>query len=349
MKRATFIYRAGLMGILIGILPPSILLAQGKKTNQDSAPASMVNWTGPKLRLAVMDINGSALRSQTSYQPSVVNATQSIPAPTDFARGMTEMLTTALTKTDKFIVLERAALEKLTGEQDLGAGGRVNPETAPKIGKIIGAQAIITGDITEFSYAQSGMGGKLNVLHGFGAKLDRVNAQVALDIRVIDAVTGQVITSHRSQGKASMSGVSADLTRGDQSFSAAAAENTPLGKATRQALEGVVNAIVAGMKNVRWSGKVIDVRGGMLYINAGSTLGLQPGLELDVYRQGEALVDPETGQHLGAPDVRIGSVIVQSVQPKYSVAKVSSGEKINSGEQIKRGDIVRAKGDAEKP
>jgi curli biogenesis system outer membrane secretion channel CsgG len=345
MKRTNYLCMASLIGILL----PGALMAQGKtnqgmprKEDKTSAPVSMSNWTGPKLRLAVMDINGSALRSQT-YQPSGVTSAQGIPAPTDFARGMTEMLTTALTKTDKFIVLERAALEKVTGEQDLGAGGRVNAETAPQIGKIIGAQAIITGDITEFSYAQSGVGGNFNVLRGFGAKLDRVNAQVAVDIRVIDAVTGQVITSHRSQGKASMSGVSADLIRGDQSFAVAAAENTPLGKATRQALEGVVNAIVTGMKNVRWSGKVIDVRGGLLYINAGSALGLQPGLELDVYRQGEALVDPETGQHLGAPDVTIGSVIVQSVQPKYSVAR------INSGAQIKRGDIVRAKGDPEQP
>ena len=342
MKRTNLLGTAGLIGMLL----PSILPAQGRKAQgqpPNSAPVSMTNWTGPKLRLAVMDINGSALRSQTSYQPSPVSSTQSISPPTDFARGMTEMLTTALTKTDKFIVLERAALEKVTGEQDLGAGGRVNAETAPQIGKIIGAQAIITGDITEFSYAQSGYGGKFNVLRGIGAKLDKINAQVALDIRVIDAVTGQVITSERAQGKASMSGVSADVTRGGQDFSAAVAENTPLGKATRQALEGAVNAIVAGMKKVRWSGKVIDVRGGMLYINAGSSLGIQPGLEFEVYRPQEALVDPETGQHLGAPDVKIGAITVQSVQPKYSVAK------INSGEPMKRGDIVRIKGDAEQP
>lgn len=338
MKRMKLRFTAGLICILL----PTILFAQAK-ANQRSAPASMTNWTGPKLRLAVMDINGSALRSQVSYAPSTTTSTQSIPPPTDFARGMTEMLTTALVKTDKFVVLERAALDKVTGEQDLGAGGRVNPETAPQLGKIIGAQAIITGDITEFSYSQSGYGGRLNILHGLGAKLDKVNALVALDIRVIDAVTGQVITSQRSQGKASMSGVSGDLVRGDQSFSAAVAENTPLGKATRQALEGAVNAIVSGMQKVRWSAKVIDVRGAMLYINAGSALGMQPGLEFDVYRAQEALVDPETGQHLGTPDVKIGSVTVQSVQQKYSVGKVTSGE------QIKRGDIVRIKGDAEQP
>ena len=45
---------------------------------------------------------------------------------------MTEMLTTALTKSERFVVLERAALDKVTAEQDLGASGRVNPEFAPK-------------------------------------------------------------------------------------------------------------------------------------------------------------------------------------------------------------------------
>jgi curli biogenesis system outer membrane secretion channel CsgG len=339
---------------LIMILLPPMLCAQGPGRQQQAArdrdrsaapgaATSMANWTGPKLRLAVMDINGSALKSQTYYQPSTVTNTQNIAPPADFARGMTEMLTTALTKTDKFVVLERAALEKVTSEQDLGAGGRVNAETAPQVGKIIGAQAIITGDITEFSYAKTAYGGKLSVLHGFGAKLDKVNAQVALDIRVVDAVTGQVIVSQRSQGKATMSDVAADLTRGDQSFSAAAAENTPLGKATRQALEGAVSNIVTGMRKVRWSGKVIDVRDGMLYVNAGSALGIQPGLEFDVYRPQQGLVDPETGQSLGAPDVKIGSVTVQSVQEKYSVGKVTSGE------QMKRGDIVRLKGDAQQP
>ncbi len=81
----------------------------------------------------------------------------------------------------------------------------------------------------------------------------------------------------------------------------------------------------------------------MLYFNAGSALGIQPGLEFDVYRPQQALVDPETGQSLGAPDVKIGSATVQSVQEKYSVAKVTSGD------QMKRGDIVRLKGDAQQP
>jgi curli biogenesis system outer membrane secretion channel CsgG len=335
---------------LIGILLPSVLVAQGKtlqgqhasNNDRNPPPSTFSTWTGPKLRLAVIDINGSALKTQVATQPAVTITTVAIPPPADFARGMTEMLTTSLVKTDRFVVLERAAMDKVVAEQDLGAGGRVNAETAPQVGKIIGAQAIITGDITEFSYTQSSYGGKA-IFKGFGAKFDKVNARVAIDMRVVDAVTGEVLASQRSQGSASMSNVSADLTRGTQDFSSAVAENTPLGKATRQALEGIVNTIVSGMKKVRWSARVVDLRAGMLYINAGSGIGLQSGVELDVYRSQPALVDPETGRSLGAPDNKIGSVIVDSVQEKYCVAKVISGD------GMKRGDVVRLKGDAEQP
>jgi curli biogenesis system outer membrane secretion channel CsgG len=303
----------------------------------------VANYSGPKMRLAVMDLSGSALKAPASAGPASAGAP--IAPPSDFARGMTDMLTTALMKTNRFIVLERAVMKEVVGEQDFGASGRVNAETAPKEGKIIGAQAMITGDITEFSYNQSSVGGNVPMLHGFGggAKKEKVTALVAVDIRVIDAATGEVLASERAQGKAEMSNVSATVTAGGSNFNSATEENTPLGNAVRQALEGAVAAIVAGMQKARWSARVIDFRNGMLYVNAGSDMGMRPGMELAVFRPQEALVDPDTGQSIGTPDVKIGSVVVDSVQDKYCVAKVLFGT------DMKRGDVVRFKGDAKQP
>ncbi|HWZ78065.1 MAG TPA: CsgG/HfaB family protein [Candidatus Sulfotelmatobacter sp.] len=314
-----------------------------KDPNSSVTPSPAANYSGPKMRLAVMDLSGSALKTQTSSSPASTTTTVAIPPPSDFARGMTEMLTTALVKTNRFIVLERAVMDKVVLEQDFGASGRVNAETAPKAGKIIGAQAMITGDITEFSYSKSSMGGNMQVLRGFGAKMDKVTALVALDIRVIDAATGEVLASQRAQGKAQMSNVSTDVTAGGSTFNVGAGENTPLGQATRQALQGAVTAIVAGMQKARWSARVIDFRNGMLYVNAGSDMGIQPAMELAVFRPQEALVDPDTGKSIGTPDEKIGTVVVDSVQEKYCVAKVLSGT------DMKRGDVVRFKDDAKQP
>jgi hypothetical protein len=99
-----------------------------------------------------------------------------------------------------------------------------------------------------------------------------------------------------------------------------------------------VNAIIAGMKAIPWSARVIDFRDGVVYINAGGPGGMEPGMELDVYHPGEALVDPETGQSLGAPEGWIGSVTVDSVQESYSAAKAVSGT------GMQRGDVVRLRG-----
>ena len=81
------------------------------------------------------------------------------------------MLTAALVKSERFVVLERVTMDKVTAEQDLSAGPRANAATAAQPGKILGAQAIITGDITEFSYSTSGYDASLLGLRGLGSKL----------------------------------------------------------------------------------------------------------------------------------------------------------------------------------
>jgi len=110
-----------------------------------------------------------------------------------------------------------------------------------------------------------------------------------------------------------------------------------LGAATRQALEKIVDAVVAGIKTVPWSARVIDVRDGVVYINAGASADIQPGSEFEVFHPGDPLVDPETGRTLGSPESAAGSIVVENVQESFSTCRMSSG----SG--LQRGDVVRLK------
>ncbi|HLG18039.1 MAG TPA: CsgG/HfaB family protein [Blastocatellia bacterium] len=318
---------------LLAFLPPATF---GQKEVQPP-------WTGPKLRIAVMSISGTAFREYVKEDRDSRSTTIALPPPAEFALGLTEMLTTELVKTGRFIVVERASIKDVTGEQDFGASGRVNKETAAASGRVIGAQTLITGDITEFAYNQTSIGGTFKPIKILKAKSDRVTAMVALDIRLVDAVTSEVIFSQRAEGKASMTGASAELTRRDQEFSVSGFKNTPLGHASREAIENAVAAIVSGMKAVPWSGRVIDVREGLVYINAGSEQGIRPGMEFDVYHQQPPLVDPETGKTLGTPDRKVGTLRVTTVEEKYSVAEITSG----SG--LARNHLVRFRGQPQKP
>lgn len=306
---------------------------------QDNRPAGL----GPKMRVAVVNFSGTAFKEDVKKDRDSRTTTIALPPPADFAIGLTEMLTTELVKTGRFIVVERAAVKEVTGEQDFGSSGRVNAETGAKQGKIIGAQTLITGDITEFTYNQTSLGGKVRILKTVQAKADRVTAMVALDIRLIDATTGEVVFSKRSQGKAAMSGATGELTRGNSEFSLSKYQNTPLGHASREAIAGIVDTIVAEMKSVPWAGRVIDVRDGMVYINAGTEQGIRMGMEFDIFDQQQALIDPETGKSLGTPDRKVGSVRVHQVEDKYCAAEVVSGD------TFKRNQLVRFKGQNEKP
>ncbi|HUP19181.1 MAG TPA: CsgG/HfaB family protein [Gemmatimonadota bacterium] len=308
-----------------------------------AAPLAAQTPTGPRLRVAVMDLSGTALSMQTTYAPQSTSTTIAIPPPAEFARGLTEMLTTALVEAGRFVVLEREAIQQALGEQDFGQSGRVNPETAPWVGMTVGAQVLVTGDITEYSYQKSSLGGNLSILRAVGATGERLNAMVALDIRLIDAVTGEVVFSKRVEGDASATGVAADVQIGDQQVGTGFSAQTPLGQASREAIVDAVAAIVEGLRDVPWSGRVVDVREGRVYVNAGSDSGITPGMRLEVFAQGDALIDPDTGLNLGAPDRKVGAVLVEAVEEKYAVASPVEGD------AFQRGHLLRIAGAAARP
>jgi curli biogenesis system outer membrane secretion channel CsgG len=297
-----------------------------------------------KLRLAVMDLNGSALRIQQTQgqmpQGGGVQTAQtvSLPPPPEFARTLTEMLTTTLITTGRFVVLERQQMQAVVAEQDLNSAGRVNKETGAAQGHLIGAQAMITGDITGYSYTQQALGGNaLNVIKGLKVDASRVKAAVVIDLRMVDAATGEVLASAKGSGSASSTGVATDITKDDQQISATGAWSTPLGQASRAAIAKVVEQLVAGMPEPRWSAKVVDVRDGVVYLNAGADAGVSKGQVLQVYEIQPDLIDPDTGKNLGAPDKLLGEIRIETVQTGFSTASIVTG----SG--FVRNNLVRRK------
>jgi curli biogenesis system outer membrane secretion channel CsgG len=298
------------------------------------------------LRVAVMELSGSALKMQQATtgfgggipgmpgMPGGVQTTSSvaIPAPAEFARGLTEMLGTVLVNTGRFSVLERAAMLQMDLEQALAASGKTTKETGARPGAMLGAQALITGDITGFSYAKSSISGSMaNIIKGLTASTERVTAQVIIDLRLIDPSTSELLYSAKGNGKASQTGVAASLTRDDKSLGGGGSAVTPLGLASRQAIENAVKGLIAGMPKVAWNGRVIDVRDGVVYVNATAADGMRPGLELLVFEMQPPLIDPATGKSLGAPERQVGTIVIDAVLEKFSTAKITRGDGIGRG------------------
>lgn len=277
-------------------------------------------YKGPKKRIAVMD-----------FEVKVPRAHRKIGS------GMAEMLITALHKTGKFVVVERKAIRDIIKEQDLGGRGRVRKETAARIGDILGAQLLVRGAVTEFEekVSRGGVGGVL-LKKKTGAGLTTTTAYVACDIRMYDATTGIILEAITKKAKARSVGVVlAGVLRSGNILGGGFSIKTPLGKATRGCIDGIVNAIVDRIETVPWQAKIIKVSNGKVYINVGANAGIRKGEVFEVYRVGEELIDPDTGLSLGAEETYAGKIKIREAEKKYAIATILEGE------GFQRGDVVR--------
>ena len=252
----------------------------------------------------------------------------------DIGEGMSDMLISALVDTGSFTVLEREALQDILEEQKLAEEGRVSAQTAAQAGKLLGAQILIRGSITEFSHKKSGTGGQIKI-KGFSIGGAKEVAHVAVDVRMYDTTSGEVLTSKPVEGGAETRALKVGVVYKDLAFGAGGFEKTPLGKATREVIKEAVELIISEMKKIPWEGSVVTVKDGKVYINAGSNDNVKQGDRFLVFEKGEELVDPATGLSLGAEETELGEIKVDSVKEKYSIAEVLQG----SG--FSRGNVVR--------
>ncbi|MGA2220789.1 MAG: CsgG/HfaB family protein [Verrucomicrobiia bacterium] len=65
----------------------------------------------------------------------------------DLGPKVASMINAQLSADPNLITVERAELEKALGEQELGLSGTIDPETAAKIGHLIGAKVLVTGRV----------------------------------------------------------------------------------------------------------------------------------------------------------------------------------------------------------
>lgn len=250
--------------------------------------------------------------------------------------GMEEMLTTSLVQTNRFIVLERPEVQKLLEEQDFAASDRTTAEGGAKTGKVLRAQILVSGAITEFSNKvdETGIGISTSKI---GGAFKQQKAHVAINLRMYDTTTGEVLYSERVEGKATATGIAADFQNKDFGIGGSKFWATPLGEATQECIDNAVFFIASKMQDVKWEGSVIKADDVKVYINAGSQAGVLSGDSFVVYSKGEELVDPETGITLGSEEELAGRITVVDVKEKYSVATVDEGG------VFERGDIVRLK------
>lgn len=154
----------------------------------------------------------------------------------DVGQQLADVLSNELSATGDFNVIERQKVGAVLAEQDLARSGRVRQGSGPATGNITGAQYLITGSVTAYTENTSNTGGGISY-GGFHIGGGKSEAYVAIDLRVIDAETSEVIYSRTVEGRSSdhnvdLGGSTWRGLGGDIHHSS----NTPASKAVRAAL-----------------------------------------------------------------------------------------------------------------
>lgn len=148
---------------------------------------------------------------------------------------LSDMLTNELVATGSFTVVERAKLEPVLREQDLADYGRVKKGTGAKIGKLTGAKYLVLGSVSAFESDVSSKGGGVS-FRGISVGGKKEEAYLAVDLRVVDTTSGEIVFVRTVEGRAASKGVNVGVYKGGFGGNLAQENKTPAGKAIRAAM-----------------------------------------------------------------------------------------------------------------
>jgi curli biogenesis system outer membrane secretion channel CsgG len=271
----------------------------------------------------------------------------------DVGKGISDLLVTYLVKDGSYSVIERKAMDKIMTEQNFSNSDRANPNSAAKIGKLLGVDAIIVGSITQFGNETKnlnlgGAGGGLigHGLGGFGHKKSK--AIVALTARMVDIDTGEILAVAEGKGESQRESTSllgggggwSGFGGGHADFGSSDFQSTIIGEAVKAAVEKTSTEVIADKdklvaRTVVVEGLIAAVDGGQIILNVGSKAGVKVGDQLSVERVSKEIKDPSTGKVIRRMSTSVGVVKVTDVDDISSVAATVSGTGFKTGDAVK--------------
>lgn len=161
-------------------------------------------------------------------------------------RDLAGMLTNELASSKKFDMVERQKLASVLGEQDLAGSGRVSGSKAARMGKMVGAQYLVTATVSSFESNVNNTGGGISY-KGISLGGKRNKAYIAVDLRVVDSTSGRIVESRTVEARSGGMGLSVGLNRGGFGGSLANQKKTPAGKAIRAVVVEISNYLECSM------------------------------------------------------------------------------------------------------
>ena len=293
-----------------------------------------------KKRVAVFDFDNAAVQVAGISIPFVESSPQA-----NVGKAAATMLVSRLVKDGTATVVERAALDKLLAEQNLGNSDRTDPLTAAKLGRLLGVDVIIMGSVTHYDYDDKTTGGGGPRFGGFGGssmstKHD-IKALVQLSARLVSPDTAEVVAVSEGVGELVKKGVKVDMRDARSLGLMNGTGNPMMNEAMDKAIAQLGTQLAQTLPKLPARASTIDGlvadanESGRLVLNVGSNHGVKSGERLQVWRPGKEIRDPVSGKVLLRDDTLLGDAVVSTVNEAYSIATYTGSQPAKAGDLVK--------------
>lgn len=199
-----------------------------------------------------------------------------------------DILSNKLLQTEKFIILERADLDKIQKELAIG-------NAAPLKNM---ADYIVVGSVTEFGRKDTGE-------VGIFSRTRRQTAFAKIHVRMIDVATGQVIYAEDGEGTAFAEAGTVFGVGGRAGY-----DSTLNDKALEAAITNLSSNIIEKLLDKPWRGYVLGQENNQLIISGGKSQNIKEGDVFQVYLEGRKVKNPQTNMEVSLPAKKLAKVKV---------------------------------------
>lgn len=226
------------------------------------------------------------------------------------SESLSGLLAIALQKTNRFNVVTRDSqgLSAMQEEQAFVESGNVDrsDKYAARAGKMRGAKYAVTTTIYDFSDNS-----ETKRFATLGKAKTRRDLRFNVTVKITDTTTGEIKATDRFESKSNTQAVSGINSDSDTD------------EYVTELAEDVADKIAIFVADTIVPPRVIGKTGKRVTINRGQGSGIAVGQVWEIYTPGVEMIDPDTGENLGAEEIPVGKISIIQVTPKFSVGNAS--------------------------
>lgn len=225
--------------------------------------------------------------NETNHGRSLLRAESGDP----LGKQVADMLAQKLVESGQFLVLERPDLSVLQAEASL-AQSELNT---------VGADTLILGSLVEFGRSTTGT-------KGFWSKSKKQSANAKVAFRLVDTSNARAYFSATGAGEATSE-------TGEVAFAGSTAgyDGTLNDGAIDAAVSDVVDEIIRNLADRPWHSVILSADDDGIFIAAGKSQGVRPGMTLGIELAGKKVKSRQTGFMITLPGKKVASVEVVSL------------------------------------